>query len=59
MNRVDILAEAENLINGIEASKQIPFERVLFGLGIRHVGETVAKTLVKTFKTIENLANVR
>ena len=41
---------AENLINGIEASKQIPFERVLFGLGIRHVGETVAKTLVKTFR---------
>ena len=50
---------AENLINGIEASKQIPFERVLFGLGIRHVGETVAKTLVKTFKTIENLANAK
>jgi DNA ligase (NAD+) len=50
---------AENLINGVETSKQIPFERVLFGLGIRHVGETVAKTLVKKFKTIEALANAK
>ncbi|MEZ4816985.1 MAG: NAD-dependent DNA ligase LigA [Flavobacteriaceae bacterium] len=43
---------AENLINGIEASKQVPFERVLFALGIRYVGETVAKKLAKHFKTI-------
>jgi len=47
---------AENLVNGIEASKEIPFERVLFGLGIRYVGETVAKKLVKHFKTIDNLS---
>lgn len=48
---------AENLINGIEVSKQIPFERVLFALGIRYVGETVAKKLVKHYKTIDNLSN--
>lgn len=47
---------AENLVNGIEASKQIPFERVLFALGIRYVGETVAKKLAKHFKTIDTLA---
>ncbi len=47
---------AENLVNGIEASKQVPFERVLFALGIRFVGETVAKTLAKEFKTIDALA---
>lgn len=48
---------AENLIQGIEASKSVPFERVLFGLGIRYVGETVAKTLTKTFKSIDVLAS--
>ena len=48
---------AENIINGIEASKQIPFERVLFGLGIRFVGETVAKKLAKHYKTIDALKN--
>ena len=47
---------AENLIQGIEASKQIPFERVLFALGIRYVGETVAKKLAKHYKTIDRLA---
>ena len=46
---------ANNLINGIEASKQIPFERVLFGLGIRYVGETVAKKLARQYKTIDNI----
>ena len=46
---------AENLINGIEASKQIPFERVLFALGIRYVGETVAKKLTKHYKSIDKL----
>jgi len=46
---------AENLVNGVEASKQIPFERVLFGLGIRYVGETVAKKLAKHFKSIDAL----
>ena len=47
---------AENLINGIEKSKEIPFERVLYALGIRYVGETVAKKLAKHYKTIDNLA---
>ena len=46
---------AENLINGIERSKEIPFERVLFALGIRYVGETVAKKLAKHFKSIDAL----
>ena len=44
---------AENLINGIEQSKSIPFERVLFALGIRYVGETVAKKLAKHYKSID------
>ncbi|MAP81009.1 MAG: DNA ligase (NAD(+)) LigA [Aequorivita sp.] len=48
---------AENIVKGIEASKQIPFERVLFGLGIRYVGETVAKKLANHFKTIDALQN--
>lgn len=48
---------AENLINGIEASKQVPFERVLYALGIRYVGETVAKKLARHYKNIENIAN--
>lgn len=46
---------AENLVNGIEGSKQIPFERVLFALGIRYVGETVAKKLAKHYKSIDAL----
>jgi DNA ligase (NAD+) len=46
---------AENLVTGIEASKQIPFERVLFALGIRYVGETVAKKLARHYKSIEAL----
>ena len=46
---------AENLVNGIEASKQILFERVLFALGIRYVGETVAKKLAKHYKSIDAL----
>ena len=46
---------AENLVNGVEASKKIPFERVLFALGIRYVGETVAKKLAKHFKSIDAL----
>jgi DNA ligase (NAD+) len=48
---------AENLINGIEKSKEIPFERVLYALGIRYVGETVAKKLARHYKNIDNLAN--
>lgn len=44
---------AENLVKGIEASKQIPFDRVLFALGIRYVGETVAKKLARHYKNID------
>ncbi|KAA6332478.1 DNA ligase [termite gut metagenome] len=47
---------AENIINGIARSKEVPFERVLFALGIRFVGETVAKKLAKSFTDIEELA---
>ncbi len=46
---------AENLVAGVKASKSIPFERVLFGLGIRYVGETVAKKLAKAYKNIDAL----
>ncbi len=46
---------AENMINGIAKSKEIPFEKVLFALGIRFVGETVAKKLAKHFKSMQNL----
>ncbi|MGK0253591.1 MAG: DNA ligase (NAD+) [Mariniflexile sp.] len=48
---------ADNLIQGIEQSKRIPFERVLFAIGIRYVGETVAKKLAKHYKTIDAIAN--
>ena len=41
---------------GIEASKNIPYPNVLFGLGIKHVGSTVAKVLCKNFNTIDKLA---
>jgi DNA ligase (NAD+) len=44
-----------NMLDGIEKSKQMPFEKVLFGLGIRYVGETVAKKLAAYFKNIDNL----
>lgn len=47
---------AKNILQGIEASKAIPFERVLFALGIRYVGETVAKKLALGFKNMEALA---
>ena len=45
----------DNLLAGVEASKQVPFERVLFGLGIRFVGETVAKKLAYAFGTMDTL----
>lgn len=48
---------AQNIIEGIEKSKEIPFQRVLFGLGIRYVGETVAKKLALHFETMERLLN--
>ena len=47
---------ADNLVGGIAKSVEIPFERVLFALGIRYVGETVAKKLAKHYKSMENLA---
>lgn len=47
---------AENLVNGIEKSKEVPFERVLFALGIRYVGETVAKKLARHYKSIDALS---
>jgi DNA ligase (NAD+) len=47
---------ADNIIKGIAKSREVPFERVLFALGIRFVGETVAKKLAKSFATIEELA---
>jgi DNA ligase (NAD+) len=55
---LDRMAEksADNLVSGVQASKDIPFERVLFGLGIRYVGETVAKKLAKHYKSIQALS---
>ena len=47
---------AENLVKGVEKSKMIPFENVLFALGIRFVGETVAKKLAKHYKNIDALS---
>ena len=47
----------DNLLQGIEDSKQKPFTKVLFGLGIRYVGETVAKKLVKAFSSIDRIRN--
>ncbi|OWP82931.1 DNA ligase (NAD(+)) LigA [Flavobacterium davisii] len=54
---LDRMAEksADNLLAGIQKSKETTFERVLYALGIRYVGETVAKKLVKHYKSIENL----
>ena len=46
---------AENILNGLNQSKQIKFERVLFALGIRFVGQTVAKKIARTFQNIDNL----
>lgn len=55
---LDRMAEksANNLLQSIATSKAVPFERVLFGLGIRFVGETVAKKLAQAFGTISHLA---
>ena len=46
-----------NIIKGVQASLNVPFEQVLFAIGIRFVGSTVAKTLAKNFKNIDNLSN--
>ena len=57
--KLDRMADksAENIISGIENSKQVPFERVVYALGIRHVGETMAKKLAFAMKDIETLSN--
>lgn len=47
---------ARKIVQGIEASKQVPFERVVFALGIRFVGETAAKLLARHFRSIDALA---
>jgi DNA ligase (NAD+) len=47
---------ATNLLEGIEKSKEVPFESVLFAIGIRYVGRTVAEKLARYFKSIDNLA---
>lgn len=46
---------ADNLLEGIEKSKKVPFDRLLFAIGIRHVGETTAKKIAKKVNSIENL----
>jgi DNA ligase (NAD+) len=46
---------ANNLIEGLDASKKVPFERVLYAIGIRHVGETTAKKIAKKVKTLDIL----
>ncbi len=50
---------AQRILDGLDASKNVPFERVLFALGIRFVGETVAKTLVKKLHSIENIQSAK
>jgi DNA ligase (NAD+) len=57
--RLDRMGEksADNLLKGIENSRHIPFERVLYALGIRYVGDTVAKKLARAFSNIEALKN--
>ncbi len=49
----------ENILKGIENSKQIPFNKVLYALGIRYVGETVAKKLTSHYKNINNIRNAK
>jgi DNA ligase (NAD+) len=49
--------KSQNIIDGLIDSKQTPFERVLYGIGIRYVGETVAKKLARQFKNIDNIKN--
>ncbi len=47
---------ADNLLEGLESSKKVPFQRVLFGLGVRYVGSTVARKLAEAFKNIDSLS---
>ena len=57
--KLDRMAEksANNLIAGVETSKKVPFERVLYGIGIRHIGETTAKKLAHYFKNVDAIKN--
>jgi DNA ligase (NAD+) len=56
INKISIQQKTyDNILQGLEKSKKVPFERVLFGLGIRYVGETVAKKLAKEFKNIDRI----
>ncbi len=57
--KIERMAEksANNLLEGIEASKKVPFERVMFAIGIRHIGETTAKKLAYYFKNIDSIIN--
>ena len=48
---------AQNIIDGVEKSKQIPYEKVLYGIGIKHVGEKEKKKLAKNFPSIDDLKN--
>lgn len=59
LSKLERLGEksALNIVNSIEKSKNVPFERVLFALGIRFVGETIAKKLAFSFKSIDNLSS--
>ena len=59
LKRMDRFGEKSitNMLAGIEKSKQMPFEKVLFGLGIRYVGETVARKIVAHFKNIDSIIN--
>ncbi len=50
---------AENIVNGVLKSKEIPFDKVLYALGIRFVGETVAKKLANHYKNINNLSQAK
>ncbi len=61
LEALDRMAEksAQRILDGLNASKNVPFERVLFALGIRFVGETVAKTLVKRLHSIENIQTAK
>ena len=66
-NKKNILVDLENfgeksirnLLNAIEKSKEKPFEKVLFAIGIRHIGETVAKKLIDKFSNIDELKNAK
>jgi DNA ligase (NAD+) len=57
LSRLERLGEksAQNIVSGVELSKQVPFERVLFALGIKHVGETVAKVVARSLGSMSAL----